>query len=264
MTLIVWSTITGQRVALPLLSVALFGFAILIAATYNAFGEIQGSLFESLPEAFRALLKTQSGLAGTPNGFLATGYRHPVYLTILTAFVIAASSGAMAREIERGTVFLLLSRPLHRYRLVLAKIAAMFLALVLFLGATLLGTWIGVLVGDMDGVDFPSLLLVQVNALFLIMAVAGYSFLISSVSSEGGRVISLAAGLAVVFFFVDYLATLWSAVEYIGLLSLFHYYDPVSVVDKGAVPALHLGVLGAVAVVGFAGALFAFQRRDIT
>ena len=38
---------------------------------------------------------------------------------------------------------------------------------------------------------------------------------------------------------------------------------PVATVSDRAVPLLHLSVLGSVAVVGFAAAVLAFQRRDI-
>ena len=224
---------------------------------------VQENLFETLPENFKTLLKTQGGLVSTPSGYLATGYRHPVYLIILAAFVIGSSSGAMAREIERGTIFLLLARPVQRHRLVIAKLAAMSLGLVLLASVSLFGSWVGVLAAGIDGVNFGYILLVQLNAVFLFMAIGGYSFLISAVSSEGGRTTVLAAGLAVVFFFADFLAALWSPVEFLGPLSIFHYYDPVSIIGRGGVLGLDLAILGIVAIIGFAAAIVAFERRDI-
>lgn len=263
MALILWRTLSGQRIAILLLSLGLFGFAFLIPATFDAFGGEAGSIFESVPETLRTLLKAPAGLMSTPTGYLATGYRHPVFLVILVAFIIASSSGAMAREIERGTVFLLLARPISRYRMVLAKLGSMLTGVLLFLAMALLGSWAGALTYSLEGVDFASLLLVQLNALFLALAIGGYSFLISALASEGGRVITVAASVTVAFFFLDFLAGLWTAIDFLGPASLFHYYDPVSIVDAGSIPALHLGVLGAVAVATFAAALIAFQRRDI-
>jgi len=49
----------------------------------------------------------------------------------------------------------------------------------------------------------------------------------------------------------------------LGPISVFHYYDPQAVVEASSIPALHLGVLGAVALVGFVAAGIAFQRRDL-
>ena len=199
-----------------MLSIGLFGIAILIAATFESFGEVQGGLFESLPEGVRALLKAQGGLSSTATGYLATGYRHPVYLVALLAFTIAASAGAMAREIDRGTVFLLLARPVARHTLVIAKSGAMAAGLIGLIIVTFLGSWSGVLIYGMDGTDLGGLALVQVNAALLVLAVGGYSFLISALSNEGGRVVSVATAVTVAFFFFDYLAALWDPMSFVG------------------------------------------------
>ena len=87
--------------------------------------------------------------------------------------------------------------------------------------------------------------------------------LLSSVSSDGGQVVSVAAGIAVVMFAVDFLAAIWSPAEPVGFLSVFHYYDPLGVSRDGALPWRDLAVLFGVAFAGFGAALVAFQRRDI-
>ena len=45
---------------------------------------------------------------------------------------------------------------------------------------------------------------------------------------------------------------------------IFHYYDPLKVLNSGTVPVKSVLLLLAFAVVGFAAALWVFQRRDIT
>ena len=126
-----------------------------------------------------------------------------------------------------------------------------------------LGIGSGVLAFDLPDVSLSSLSLVLANALLLALAIGGYSFLVSALTSEGGRAIAIATGISIASFFVDYLASLWDAAEFFGPLSVFHYYDPVSTVSDGALPILHLSVLGSVALAGFAAAVTAFQRRDI-
>ena len=79
----------------------------------------------------------------------------------------------------------------------------------MLIAVSFMGSWSGVIIYGMEDVDLSSLLLVQVNAALLVLAVGGYSFLASAMSNEGGRAISLATGLTVVFFFLDYLAALW-------------------------------------------------------
>lgn len=263
MNLILWQTLKGQRTGLFMVGLGLLAFAVLMPTTYTAFGTALGDLIDALPEGFRALIKAQGGFSTTSTGYIAIGYRHAVFIVITMASVIAMSSGALAREIERGTMFLLLARPLQRYSIVIAKMGSLLATVAILLCMSFLGTWIGVVGNGVEGVDFKALAFALLNAFMLILAVGGYSFFISSLSSEGGRAISVAAGVTVIFFFVDFMATLWSAVSFLGPISVFHYYDPQSVVEANSIPAFHLGVLGAAALVGFVAAGVTFQRRDL-
>jgi ABC-2 type transport system permease protein len=257
------STLRGQRISIALMSVGLLAFAFLMSATFEAFGVATLELMESMPSGFQSLLKAATGAGSAAMNYMAIGYRHPVPMIVTAGFVVAASSGAMAKEIERGSIFLLLSRPVPRLHLMLAKFASMAVGLVAFQAFMLLGTWIGATTYGLEGMDYGTVTLIMVNGLFLGLAVSGITFSISAVSSDGGRAIALSAGILVVLFFVDFLAGTWSAVEAIGPISPFHYYDPVSVVNSGSVSALHLGVLAAFAVGGLTLAAIAFNRRDI-
>ena len=257
------ATLRGQRTSIALMSVGLLAFAFLMSATFDAFGEATLELMESMPQGFQSLLKAATGAGSASMNYMAIGYRHPVPLIITAGFVVAASSGAMAREIERGSIFLLLSRPVPRPHFMVAKLGSMVVGLVVFQAFILLGTWIGATTYDLVGMDYGVVALIMVNGLFLTLALAGLAFPISAVSSDGGRAITLSSGLLVALFFVDFLAGTWSAVEAIGPISPFHYYDPVGVVSAGSVPALHLGVLAAFAVGGLTLAALAFGRRDI-
>ncbi|MSQ25134.1 MAG: ABC transporter permease [Dehalococcoidia bacterium] len=256
-------TLRGQRLGLALLALGLFGFSVLIVGTYETFGTAISDFMRSLPPAFQSLLRAQGGLVDTPNGYIAIGYRHPVFLVILSGFVISAASGALAREIERGTAFLLLARPLARWRLVAAKALAMTVALAALLGVSLGGTWAGARVYGVEGVDYGALALVTGNAFLLGLALGGVAFLLSALSSDGGSAMGMAAGIVVALYFVDFMASLWGAIGFLGPASLFYYYDPIAVAEGGHLRALDVVVLGVVALVSFTVALVAFQRRDL-
>ena len=255
MTIVFLQSLKNQRTTILVLCLALIAFEALIAATFN-------SLYEGLPDLARDLLRAGGG---SPTAYQAAiGFRHPMFLVVVVGFVIAASSGAMAREIERGTAFILLARPIERYKVVLVRVATMVIVLLLMLVAAFVGVALGAQVFGLPELDYGLLALGQVNALFLLTAVAGYSLFVSSLSSDGGKATSIAGGLAVVFFFVDYLAGTLEGASAIGRLSLFHYYDPATVVSEGMLDPLNIGVLAVVTAVGLGAALAAFQRRDIT
>jgi ABC-2 type transport system permease protein len=265
MFLILRKTLRGHRLSLALMGLALMGLGVLIPSTFTTFSFNGENLFQQMPRGMQAFLKTQADLLPLlgPEGYVAIGYRHPIYIVVIAAFTITATS-TLAREIEKGTIFLLLARPFPRYHLVLAKGVGLLVGLIALLGAALAGTALGIAITDLDQpVRLSRFLLVSSNALLLFLAIGGYGFLLSALSREGSRAIVLATGLTVAFFFMDFVAELWEPLEFLGTLTVFHYYNPTAIVQQGAVPWNHALVLIGIAAAGYAAAIAVFQRRDI-
>ncbi len=259
-------TFWGSRYGLVAIALALFAVGMIIVYTLQAFGGFQSiqQLLRFVPESFRALFRAQGGFATTPEGFLAAEYRHPIYLIAISGFVIGMSSGAVAREIERGSILMLLSAPVARWRLLLARMGAMLLGLLVILTIAVIGTWAGLAVTHQQaGIDMMVFVRVQVNTLALALAIGGISMLVSAASSDGGQTTGILAGVFTAMYFLDFLAALWSPARPFGPLSVFHYYDPQGIAEMGGLPVRDLAVLFGVGLVGFVGALVVFQRRDI-
>lgn len=259
-------SLLGYRAGIGLVSLGLFGVSLLLVYTFDAFGGVAGynEIFKALPESMRALLKASGGLATSADGYLSTQHRHPLYLIATAGFVIAASSGAMAREIERGILLMTLAAPIARWRYLLGRMTTMAVGLLILLAAAFMGIWVGVLVtGISSEVNMAVILQVELNLLMLSLAIAGIVALISSLSSDGGQVTAIGAGIAVTMFFLDFLAAVWSTAQPLGPLSVYYYYDPLKVSERGLAWA-DLSVLLGVAVVGLVSAFAVFQRRDIS
>ena len=249
-TIVFLQSLKNQRTTIVVLCLALIAFEALIAATFN-------SLYEDLPDIARDLLRAGGG---SPTAYqAATGFRHPMFLVVVVGFVIAASSGAMAREIERGTAFILLARPIERYKVVLVRVATMVVVLLLMLLAAFVGVALGAQVFGLPDLDYGLLALGQVNALFLLTAVAGYSLFVSSLSNDGGKATSIAGGIAVVFFFVDYPG------RHVGGGGGHRQAHPIPLlrprhrVTEGMLDPLNIGTWPSSAA-GLGAALVAFQR----
>jgi ABC-2 type transport system permease protein len=259
-------SMAGQRVGLASVALALFGLSLILAISFEAIGggEAVETFFDLLPDALKALLGAQGGIPTSAEAFLAADYRHPLYLITLSAFVIASSVGAIAREIERGTVLILLAAPIARWRFLAAKVAALAVGILVLATAAWVGTWLGVTITDTEDVSMTTFARVQVTTVLLGFAIGGIGLLVSSLNSDGSQAMGVTAGIIVVMYFVDFLSLLWGTAEPIGPLSIFHYYDPLAIVRAGVVPTADALVLAAVAVVTTAAAFVVFQRRDIT
>jgi ABC-2 type transport system permease protein len=233
---------------------------------------------------------------------LSIGYVHPLMQIIFCIWAIGRAAGAVAGEIDRGTMELLLAQPIPRWRVILAHLtvdAVVIPILCLSLwGGTLLGTRLvgpfEVTAADLEPfkklpfpikID-PELLAVNPGAFGpalwnvggLIFAVSGVTMALSAVGRFRMRVIGLAVLLTLVQFLVNVVGQLWDAVAPARPFTLFFYYQPQQIVlarrwtaDLGAVwnggqplaAVPVLAVLFGVGVVGYALALWAFTRRDL-
>ena len=258
-------TIVGQRIGIASVSLGLFAISLIIVHTFRALGgvEVIEAFFEILPEGIKALLRAQGGLATDAEGYLAADYRHPLYLVAIGAYVVGASVGAVAREIERGTVLMLLAAPIPRWRFLAAKVGALAVGIVVIALASWAGTWAGLLMTGLGGVSTIVFLQIQVTTVALAFAMAGIGLLVSSSSSDGGQAMGITTAILVTMYFVDFLSVLWGPAEPFGPLSVFHYYDPLAVSSDNALSTFDLSVLLGVGVIGTAVAFVIFQRRDI-
>ena len=84
-----------------------------------------------------------------PNDFLAMGMLHPIVLTLCVVWAVGRSAGAVAGEIDRGTMELLMSQPVPRNRLILAHFLVDLIVLPTICLSFFLGTQFGLaVVGD--------------------------------------------------------------------------------------------------------------------
>lgn len=265
MLLLFMNTLRGHRFALLLMGLLIAGLGILLPTSFSSFGDA-GSLLENLPEAYKALLKAEGNALAElgARGYIAIGFLHPLYLIMVSAFAIGSASGAVAGEIERKTILLLLGRPLARYQFLLSKGAESVFGIFLLVAALLAGAYVGIfLAGLQSALNIQPFISMSFNAFCLFLAIMGYSYLFSAVSSDWGKATSISAGLTLGFFFLDYLTSLFDVMEPLGIISVFHYYDPVGTAVSGGFPSKSVAILLIIAVCTVSLAMALFQRRDI-
>jgi ABC-2 type transport system permease protein len=232
---------------------------------------------------------------------LSIGYVHPLMQTLFCIWAIGRAAGAIAGEIDRGTMELLLAQPLPRYRVILAHLCVdgltiPLLCLSLWTG-TSFGNW---LVGPItvDPADLkelpvplqaepsPEMLRISpaafgpslLNVGALIFAVAGYTMWLSAGGRFRGRVMGAAVLLTLLQFLINVVGQLWETVAWLRPFTVFYYYQPQQIllahrwsVDLGTVwnggqPLLAVNVLAVlftVGTVGYGMALWTFCRRDL-
>src|SRR3954447_8963323 len=121
------------------------------------------------------------GLGGSAMDFSTTAiemafWNHPFIVLMFAVWAIARGSGAVAGEMEKGSMDLILSRPVARPTFFGSQVAAALFGLVAMVAAMIAGNWVGTQYNTVDAP--PSLTTLAKPALNLVafgLAIYGYT-----------------------------------------------------------------------------------------
>jgi len=255
-------TLRWQRVRLVVVILAGAAWGALMPVLFDAFSDTIRELANSgaFPEE---MLNIGSGSLFTLPGTITLGLQHPLALAMLGIFAVGASSTAIAGERARGTLEVLLARPISRVALYLSILAALLLAVLLVLGA-ILGGMIGgaTAVGLVDELDLAQMPLVLLNGFGLWAAFTTFGLAMSVTFDRPGPAIGLTLGWVLIHYFLEILGSLWTDAAWTQEYSLLHHFNPGEILT-GRVDPTDLLIVFAAAVIPLIYALIVFPRRDL-
>ena len=250
-----------NRGRLVIVCVAATAWGALLPVVYATFGLTFAGLVEAgvVPEALANVAGDIFSLAGT----IALAFVHPISIVLVSIFAVGFASGAVAGERQRGTLEVLLSRPLSRHEVyaTLSFCALAFVGLVLtalLVGALVSAAFLGV-IGEIDIARAP---LAWLNA-FLLFGSFTTIALAASVSCDRlGRALGATLAIVVASYFLEVIGRLWPDADFLRPYSLFHYLQVRRILVGHTDPvAFALPAIVAIGAVGLA--LFVFPRRDL-
>jgi ABC-2 type transport system permease protein len=231
---------------------------------------LKAIIFEGPGRFLQAILGGESIDISRSADLLSVGYVHPLPQTILLIWALGRAGGAIAGEIERGTMELLVAQPIARRRIVQTHLCVDLVtipALALCMG---LGTLVGVWATGMANVDVAIYWRGVVLAAALAFSLTGITIAISSAGRSRWRVLAWAIAIALIMSLWNLLGQLWDTITPYRPWSLLYYYQPqvallsdkwIVAVGPAAVPMLP--VLLGVGVLGYLFAIWEFSRRDL-
>jgi ABC-2 type transport system permease protein len=251
------------------LGAAAFHYLVLLAS--SAFLSDTGlEVFENAPKFFTQPPEAIEAFLGgsvdffTPAGWVASAMTHPVTLAIFTGAALSVAAGAVAAEVERGTVDLVLARPVGRVRFLLGKAAATVTAVTAAEAGALAGVLVATLtVKRMDELTMADLWRPFLGSWLLFVALGMVGLLLSARTSLRSRAIGMTVGLIVVWYFVNFIALLIDEVSSARYASPFHYFRAADFLSGKAI-AVDAVALAGLAAAALAAALWWFSRRDLT
>jgi ABC-2 type transport system permease protein len=197
------------------------------------------------------------------SGSIALGFIHPIMIILVSIFAVGFATSSIAGERQRGTLEVLLARPVSR-RSVYATLAASVAGFIaITVAAFILGGAIGAAVaGVSDELAVERLPLLWLNGVLMFGSFAAIGLAASVSSDRLAPALGVTVGILVVMYFLDVLGSLWPDAKGLQPYSLFHYLQAKAIL-VGEADAFNFGLLAAVVAAGVAYALVVFPRRDL-
>lgn len=188
------------------------------------------------------------------------------FFMLLFGGVLSYLAGSsIARNIEDGTIDVVLARPVSRTRFYVEKWAAMLLSGALIVAVSILTAWACTKIYANADLDWHWFLLANIDVSVTLFVIAGMGLFVSSIMSAGRA----AGGIAVLVVVFWYLCQTFGAagdrlhfLRYLGP----YYYAPSSQVitsEQWADPWKLLVPVAVGLLLGVAGLIY-FRQRDIT
>ncbi|MDP2662657.1 MAG: ABC transporter permease subunit [Dehalococcoidia bacterium] len=257
-------TLRDRRRALLWWGIGLLGlvlYTLLFYPTVRDSAAELNKLMEEMPAALKAMFVGEMSDFTSPAGYLRAELFSFMVPAVFLIFAIGFGSGAIAAEEERGTLDLLLSNPLSRWRVVVEKFAALVVSTILLAFVLWLGMAVGAAAVGL-GIGLGRMAEAAASVALLGLAFGALALAVGCASGNRGMSMSLASALAVAAYLLNSFAPTVEALKPYVKLSPFYYYIGANPLVNGLNPG-HVVVLIGLIVVFMATALITFDRRDL-
>ncbi len=237
------------------------------------------SMLAFLPGFVEKLMPVSFAQLSTGAGRIAVEYDDPVILLVVSVWGISRGSDAVAGELSRGTMEMLLAQPVTRMATLWTQAAVTLAGAALLAVAALLGTAAGLATVTLeDHVETHVFVPAALNLFSLTVFLAGISTMVSSTTDYRSRAIGAVGSFFALSLIAKAIGRAAPGWEWLGYISFFTPFEPQLLVSDAArawsfsVPVGRVSELGGlgydVVLAGlglgaYAAASLVFWRRDL-
>lgn len=244
--------------------VTLMQFLILYLVTTIDTGAIIAAILEQLPDAVRAFLQDSFFSMLSYDGAAAFGFNHPLVLALLVITAVNIPVHHITRELDSGTLEMLLAHPLKRSTLLFSLWLAGCLIILVVILSALAGSVTAILLfHDLSAGIFLRLLQIGLNLWLLVSLILSYTLLIAVFARQGFKAGNLSAVITLLFYLAYFLTQLWKDLDFLKPFNIFNYYEPQNLMFGKGNLLLDVLVLGGLIFLCFRISLRRFEKRDI-
>ena len=266
MLTIIIRTLKDRKNSLIIFISAAILFMWMYIALYPAILEQSEALTEAYANFSESMLKLfgDNGTLSfeTLERFLALEYFSFIW-PIMSIFMLVAIAGTgIAGDIENGTAEVLLSRPVSRVQIFMARYLAGIVALIIF---TIFSIFAVVPLASLHGINyiFANYLSVAFLSFLFGWAVFSMAMFFSALFSEKSRVYMFTGGIIIIMYVLNIVSVLQDKLENLQYLSFFYYFNYNDALIRNTLDMAGILVFIGVAVVFSVAGVIWFKKRDI-
>lgn len=263
---IFWRTILDRKVTL--LAFLAFGISMMWMYVYfypsvQATSTQVSDLVKALPSELSKAFGLDPRSFTTFEGYVAGKQFSLVWPMLMVMLVSGMAANYIAGDIEKGTMELVLSQPISRFKVIISRIISGIFVCFLFAALTVLSV---IPFASIYGISIPESHFWLTSAIGFCFGVAvfGLSMLASSFLSEKGKALFLAIGVLLAMYVINIVALLKASLENIKYASYFYYFDYTGMLLDGKIGKLSIWVLSLSFLAFAACGTIWFTKRDIT
>jgi ABC-type transport system involved in multi-copper enzyme maturation permease subunit len=244
--------------------ITLFQFLMLYLVTTFDTAAMLSAILEQMPPMMKAFLQDSFFSMLNYDGAAAFGLNHPIVLTLLVITAINIPSHHISRELETGTLELLLAHPFRRTSLLFSLWISGSLIIMAIIGTALIGSCTSIILfHELTRPIFIHLIEICLALWLLITLIFTYTMLIAVYGRKGSRAGNTSAGITFFFYLLFYLAQLWSTISFTNYFNIFYYYQPQKLMFGQGSFVGDILVLSMLIIVCLAISLRKFGKRDL-
>ena len=267
MMTIIWSLLKHNGKPITAYAIGTSLYLLMLAALYPSMmksGLLEAKLQALPPEVLKAFQYDK--VTGFDNvlDLLGGNYYGLIFQIIASLFLLSLAARLLARPIDNGELILYLAAPITRHQYTASAMIVMMIASTCLV---LCNTFV-LLLADwfVSGVSIDGMTLVrfQVNALFVLYAIGGFTLSVATLFDDERRAFSIAGGVLVLSIVLTIGAGLSEKMDWMRYGSIFSLFNTQQLLDGAGDLFLHLSILAGISLFFNVSAFLSFRKRSLS
>jgi ABC-2 type transport system permease protein len=262
---IIKRTINDRKTVILIYIIVALAFLLMYVSMFPSFAdqtEQWDEVMKTIPEGVMKAFNLEDYSFARLENFLSGELYSITWPLLLIILAVSTAGAAIANEIEKGTIEIILAQPITRTKFYLSRYIAGVVVILVFVIITIYPTIPMAKIFDIS-ITPNNYSTLAFSAFLFGIAVFSVGYALSAIFSDRGKVYFLTAGLMVLMYVFNIVALLKESFSDLKYLSFFHYFNPVDNLVRNKIDATGVIVFITTIIVAFAVGLIVYNKRDI-